>query len=374
MGPTVIELRRRPEPLPRVMGWVVLGVFAVFVAGGAFRRLDEAPAAAAIGSAAAILLAAATVLGPPRTVLASAVAASAALAVVGGGTASNVAFFGICVLAAWCAVAASALETGIYFVGAMLLFAVEWRFGETDPGWAAWIGGTAFSVVGCWFGRRQRELADRLRVAQAGLADRARAEERNRIARELHDVIAHSLTVSLLHVASARLALDDEDRVDAARALAEAERLGRQSLDEVRHAVGLLRVDGADPTGPLPGSVDVPALLERFRSAGADVRADVQGDLAGLPATVGLATYRILQEALTNAVKHAPGAAATVHLAVAADAVRLAVDSAGAPGRGSGLGLIGMQERAAALGGRCTAAPGGSGWLVRAELPLVAPA
>ena len=93
--------------------------------------------------------------------------------------------------------------------------------------------------------RRQRDLLVQLREAQAGLAQRAQAEERNRIAREMHDVIAHSLTVSLLHVSSARLALAD-DPDEAARALAEAERLGRESLDEVRHAVGLMR----GPTDP----------------------------------------------------------------------------------------------------------------------------
>jgi signal transduction histidine kinase len=208
-----------------------------------------------------------------------------------------------------------------------------------------------------------------LRAAQAGLAERAQAEERSRIARELHDVIAHSLTVSLLHVTSARLALD-EDREEAARALEEAERLGRQSLDEARHAVGLLRADGrSDPNMPLPGSVDVPALVERFRAAGADVRSTVTGDLSVLPGTVGLATYRILQESLTNALKHAPRASSVVAVTVDDRSVRLSVNTSGPPGHGSGLGLVGMRERAESLGGRFSAGPGGSGWLVTAEIP-----
>src|SRR6185437_12005903 len=111
--------------------------------------------------------------------------------------------------------------------------------------------------VGCTFGRRQRDLLVQLREAQAGLAQRAQAEERNRIAREMHDVIAHTLTVSLLHVSSARLALAD-DPDEAARALAEAERLGRESLEEVRHAVGLMR-GPTDRMRPLPAVATSPA-------------------------------------------------------------------------------------------------------------------
>ena len=105
------------------------------------------------------------------------------------------------------------------------------------PGGAAWIAGTTFSAFGCLLARRERDLVQQLRIAQAGLADRVRAEERNRIARELHDVIAHSLTVSLLHVSSARLAVE-EDPGEAGQALAEAERLGRECLAEVRQVVG----------------------------------------------------------------------------------------------------------------------------------------
>ena len=188
----------------------------------------------------------------------------------------------------------------------------------------------------------------------------------------MHDVIAHTLTISLLHVTSARLAVE-YDPGDAARSLAEAERLGRESLDEVRATVGLLRPDvagGSEPTAPLPGPEAMPALVERFRSAGADVTLAVHGDTDRLPATAGLAVYRILQEALTNAIKHAPGAPTAAILTVGADAVELTVDSAGQPGRGTGLGVISMRERAESLGGRCEAGPGGRGWLVRGTLPL----
>jgi len=175
-------------------------------------------------------------------------------------------------------------------------------------------------------------------------------------------------------VQSARLAVQ-HDPADAGRALAEAERLGRECLAEVRTTVGLLREDdqaGGAGTAPLPGAGGLPALVEQFRSAGADVTLTVEGDAARLPATTGLAVYRIAQEALTNAVKHAPGAPTEIRLAVAAGDVTLTADSraAAGPGSGSGLGLVSMRERAESLGGSCEAGPGGRGWLVRARLPL----
>jgi signal transduction histidine kinase len=358
------------DPPPRPARWAILGVVAVFVAVGVARRLPDRPALALGAAAVAILLSALALLGPRNLLLPAAVGAGAAVTVLGNGIASNLALFAIVTLAAWLALTAPLVIMIGYGVGAVLVFVGEIVFATHDPGWTSWIGGTCFAVIATYLGRRQHALVVELRAAQAGLAQRAQAEERNRIARELHDVIAHSLTVSLLHVSSARLAVED-DPADAARALAEAERLGRASLDEVRHAVGLLNhPDAADPTTPLPGSTDVPTLIEGFRSAGADVSATVDGDLGALPATVGLATYRIVQEALTNAAKHAPRRRATVAVSVAADAVRVDVDSAGPPGHGVGMGLLGMRERAVALGGVCEAGPGGSGWHVHAELPL----
>jgi signal transduction histidine kinase len=366
----MLELRATPEPLPRSAGWAVFGVLAVFVGVGVGRRVADEPLLATCGALVALGFGAAAVLGRQRFILLTAAAASAGIAVLGHGTASTVAWFGLPVFAAWCALSASLIVTAVYWAGAMLLLGAEAAFVSADPGWAAWVGGTCFSVVGCTFARRQRDLAGQLRAAQAGLAERAQAEERNRIARELHDVIAHSLTVSLLHVTSARLALD-EDHDAAVRALDEAERLGRQSLDEVRHAVGLLHRQGeSDPHVPLPGSLDLPALIDGFRRAGAPVASTIDGNLDEVPNTIGLAAYRIVQESLTNAVKHAPGAASTVAVSVRPDAVRLSVDSAAPPRRGTGLGLGGMRERAESVGGRCTAGPGGSGWLVSAVLPL----
>jgi signal transduction histidine kinase len=125
---------------------------------------------------------------------------------------------------------------------------------------------------------------------------------------------------------------------------------------------------------PLPGVEALPALVEQFRSAGADITLTVEGEAGGLPATTGLAVYRIAQEALTNAVKHAPGAPTAVRLTVGPERVTLTADSRAEPGSvakpGAGLGVVSMRERAESLGGTCEAGPGGQGWLVRATLPL----
>ena len=274
-----------------------------------------------------------------------------------------------------------------YWAATMILFAVEWLWVRPDPGWGAWLAGVTLTVAFSLLIKHDRDLLRRLRQAQAGLAEQAKTQERNRIARELHDVIGHTLTVSLLHVQSARLAVE-HDPADAARALAEAERLGRECLAEVRSTVGLLRQDrpaggmADDPanTAPLPGADGLPALVEQFRSAGADVTLTVEGDAGRLPATTGLAVYRIVQEALTNAAKHAPGSPTTVRLTVGAGEVTLTADSQAVPGAGNepstgnGLGLASMRERAESLGGSCHAGPGGRGWLVRAALPLGLPA
>ena len=354
--------------IPAWVRWTGLAAFTVFVVVGLARLNPSPPAAAA---AAVLAIAAGAALAAQwQPLLGYAALATGGIAVLGNGQSSNVGWFAVCLLGAWCVLAGRRRDGLIYWAGAMALFAAEWLWVQPDPGWAAWLAGTTFSVLAGLLIRRELDLVAQLRAAQAGLAARARAEERNRIARELHDVIAHTLTVLLLHVSSARLAVE-HDLADAGRALAEAERLGQESLAEVRRAVGMLHRDGGTAT-PLPGADGVATLVERFRSAGADVTLSVDGDPGRLPATTGLAVYRIVQEALTNAAKHAPGAPTTVRLAVAADAVRLAVDSAAQPGTGTGMGLLSMRERAESLGGSCQAGPGGRGWLVQATLPVAA--
>jgi signal transduction histidine kinase len=350
--------------------WAGLGLFIAMVVVG-LAPLNPDPAVAAV--AAAVAIGAGVGLAQlRRPLLAYTAVATAGVAVLADGASTDVGWIAVCLIATWCALTGARRDALLYWAGVLILFAVEWVWINPDPGWGAWTAGVTLSVLFGLLIRQQIDLVAQLREAQAGLADRARAEERNRIGRELHDVIAHTLTVSLLHITSARLAVE-HDPADAARALAEAERLGRESLDEVRLAVGMLHQDGdSGRTTPLPDVDGLPALVERFRSAGADVTLTIDGDTGRLHATTGLAVYRILQEALTNAVKHAPGSPTAVHLTVGKTAVRLAVDSAAKPGTGAGLGVISMRERAESLGGSCEAGPGGRGWLVAARLPLAA--
>ena len=255
---------------------------------------------------------------------------------------------------------------------------------NVDPeGWLSFSAGLVLTWVAVRGLVSQQRLLAELRAAQADLAREAQAAERRRIAREIHDVAAHSLTVTMLQLTGARLLLQ---RVGgdprAIEAIGEAERLRRQSLDDVRRTVGLL-ADTApeDATTPLPGGADLETLVAQYRRAGLDVTLAIRGDLGRLPAATGLALYRIVQEALANVVKHAPGARAWVDLSIDGAArlrVRNSGGRAGVPpirsGGGSGLGLAGMRERTRLLGGTLEAAPEGDGWLVECSLPLAADA
>jgi len=355
--------------------WIAVAVFAAVIIVGAlgFTPVHPSPPVAAAGAVAAVGAATLLVLRQ-RPALPYAAVATAGIAALADGQSSNIAWFAVCLLAGAC-VLASRREGLAFWAGTMILFVAEWVWGRPDPGWGAWLAGVTLTAGFSLLIRHDRHLLAQLRQAQAGLAEQARTQERNHIARELHDIIGHTLTVSLLHVQSARLAVE-HDPSDAARALAEAERLGRECLAEVRMTVGMLRQDGDHPDAgiaPLPGMDSLPALVGRFQSAGADVTLTVEGDggeAGGLPATTGLAVYRILQEALTNAVKHAPGAPTVIRLAIGGGTVTLTADSAAEPGTGTGLGVISMRERAESVGGSCEAGPGGHGWLVRATLPL----
>jgi len=364
-------------PPGRAVRWGSVAVFAaVMVLGCWLGRIQQDPPplvlTAAAGAAATV--AAALLLGRSRPwlLLGGAVIASTGIAVIGDNRSANPVWFAMLIIGGWCALTGGRRVGTAFWAASMVLFAVQWTWIKPDPGWGAWLAGGTFTFLAGLLLRHQLDLVEQLRAAQAGLAAKARAEERNRIARDLHDVIAHTLTVSLLHVMSARLAVE-HDPDDAVRSLAEAERLGRESLDEVRAVVGMLRTDGdVSRTAPLPGVAGLPELVERFHAAGAEVTLSVAGDTGRLPATVGLAVYRILQEALTNVIKHAPGASSTVQLTVDASAVTLTVHSTGAPGAGNGLGVIGMRERAESLGGHCEAGPAEQGWQVRATFPLAA--
>lgn len=225
--------------------------------------------------------------------------------------------------------------------------------------------------------RTQAQLLVTQQQMQADLAEHAAADERRRIAREVHDVIAHSLSITLLHVTGARHALQqDRDIDDAVDALSDAERLGRQAMADIRRTVGLLE-SGPSGTAPEPGIADIGDLVADYVAAGMDVALRAEGGDDEVSAAVGLALYRITQESLANIAKHAPGSKAEVELVISPSAARLSILNALAvpvsAGSGGGRGLAGMRQRAELLGGVLDAGPCRLGWSVCADIPLAEP-
>jgi signal transduction histidine kinase len=223
--------------------------------------------------------------------------------------------------------------------------------------------------------RTQRLLLAEQIEAQKMLAEHAAADERRRIAREVHDVIAHSLSITLLHVTGARRVLQqDRDVDDALEALEQAERLGRQAMADIRRTVGLLDTPPMKIT-PEPGIDDIDALVADFERAGLDVTLCSDGSVKRVSAAVGHALYRITQESLANIAKHAPDSKSTVALTVSAASASLIVNNQllavvlAAPSA-EGRGVSGMRQRVELLGGAIDVGPTRDGWSVRAEIPL----
>lgn len=226
----------------------------------------------------------------------------------------------------------------------------------------------------------RRVLGDRDRRLQ--LAERERdvaareavVEERARIARELHDAIAHNVSMMVVQAGAERRTLSEESPTH--EVLETVEQIGRSALTEMRRLVGMLRSDEDDPLAPQPGLRDLPMLVTQVRDAGLPVELVVDGAPRELPVGLELSAFRIVQEALTNALKHAGADAhATVRVSYGADSLELEVvdDGAGAPVTigGGGHGLVGMRERVALYGGRFEAARRvGGGFTVRVLLPI----
>ncbi|MGQ4404090.1 sensor histidine kinase [Streptomyces hayashii] len=195
--------------------------------------------------------------------------------------------------------------------------------------------------------------------------------ERNRMARELHDSIGHALTVAVVQAGAARAA-GDPGFTD--RALAAIEETGRSALTDLERVLGVLRESGP-PVNRRPTLAEADRLLESVRGSGAKVDAELTGPLESVPGAVSREGYRILQEALTNVLRHAGAVSVRVRVGIADDVLRLEVHNPlthtiPVPGPGRGGGLRGIRERAALLGGRASTGPDGDGWLVRAELPF----
>jgi signal transduction histidine kinase len=225
------------------------------------------------------------------------------------------------------------------------------------------------SIVG---GRERRaQLAERERDVAAR---EAVVEERARIARELHDAIAHDVSMMVVQAGAERRVLDGRDG-STREVLETIERIGRGALTEMRRLVGMLRSDAGDPLAPQPGLRDLQTLVGHVREAGLPVELVVSGEPRALPVGLELSAYRIVQEALTNALKHAGDAHASVRIRYGAESLELEiVDDGGGdalPVANGGHGLVGMRERVALYGGRLDAGgrPGG-GFAVHVLLPI----
>ncbi|TMR88963.1 sensor histidine kinase [Nonomuraea basaltis] len=333
----------------------------------------------------------------PRSVLVICVAATTAFLMLGGGRSPldmppALALFTVATLSrrrqAWIAGAMTAAALG----GARLLFSGDTWLAPEVLAQIAWIGmataaGDAIRTRRAYVAAVE-ERARRAEESREEEAERRVMQERLRIARELHDVLAHH--IALINV-QAQVAehLIDREPWQARQALRHVRRAGKEALGELRTTVGLLRSPDSPeelPTEPSPGLDRLPGLVSTFTAAGLAVDLRLDGVTAPpfeppneppnepLPAPVELAAFRIVQEALTNVSKHAP--AATAHVRVARTPDRLSVevtdDGPGAVTLGTGHGLIGMRERALSLGGRFAAGPlTGGGFRVQAVLPLI---
>jgi signal transduction histidine kinase len=246
-----------------------------------------------------------------------------------------------------------------------------------DVAVAIWIMGIAFPWAMSRALVRQERLADQLEDTQRQLAQQALVAERRQIARDVHDFVGHGLAAVMLQVTSARHVLR-RDPAAAEDALRSAEEVGRRSMQELRRTVTLLRTDsetGVQP--PLPSVAEIPALVDEARAGGLAVDLEMQGDLWSIPPGVGVAVYRITQEALANAARHAPRARTSLAVDLTNGRVAIVAETSGplvAPSSSDRerpkYGLIGMQERATALGGDFAAGPTPHGWRVSCKLPV----
>ncbi len=265
---------------------------------------------------------------------------------------------------------------------ALAVVSMALSIGEDPVGDALFIGAILFAVWGAATVVRSRhELAEALAARTVELEhereEKARlavAEERARVARELHDVVAHNLSIMVVQAGAERRAIGDE-RPQTAEVLATIEQTGRAAMAEMRRLLGMLRrSDDELALAPQPSLARVEELVAQVREAGLPVELRVEGEVRALPGGIDLSAYRIVQEALTNALKHAGPARARVTIQYGAGALDIEVaddGTRGGDGADGGHGLIGMRERVALFGGELAAGRGSrGGYAVRARLPI----
>jgi signal transduction histidine kinase len=250
--------------------------------------------------------------------------------------------------------------------------------GAGDWLWEFVMFGLAFGAglaMRAWHARTAdlEQQASTLRREQETRAAAAAGEERRRIARELHDIVSHGLGVMVLQAGAADQVLD-RDPARAHEVLGSIRAVGEEAIGQMGTLLGLIRDGQEIPLEPQPTLTDLDALVARTRAAGLPVELVVDGTRRALPAALELSAYRIVQEGLTNALKHASGANTTVTLRYGERELEVEVaddGSANGNGRGSRRGLAGMAERVAVFGGELEAGPGpAGGWVLRAALPV----
>lgn len=245
---------------------------------------------------------------------------------------------------------------------------------DDKQGWIIWGTGMLFSWFAGTLLYRQQALTAELEAARQHLAVSVAEQERKAIAREVHDIVGHSLTVVLLNIAGARRHLATNPAA-AAEAMERAEKISRDSLESVRSVVGLLSTSSdSQRDAPLPTGADVAPMLEQARRSGLPLTVDVIGNPAELDPTIGLTVVRLLQESLANASRHAPGA--TIDVRVEVDEVSVTatvgndlVDRVAPASTRSGLGVAGMTDRIEALNGSLDIGVRDGRWVVRGVLP-----
>jgi signal transduction histidine kinase len=281
-------------------------------------------------------------------------------------------FMALYALAVWTSTREFAIGTAA-FVSAALISALLPNGGSD--------GSVLFAIVGVIAMLLARNVV-KDREHKAELAERERdvaareavVEERARIARELHDAIAHNVSMVVMQAGAERRVLE-KGGGSPHELLETIEQVGRGALTEMRRLIGMLRSDAGDPLAPEPGLADVSLLVAQVRAAGLPVDLSIEGTRRELPLGIELSAYRIIQEALTNALKHAGDARASVLIRYGEDSLELEIadDGAGAPAAvtSSGHGLVGMKERVSLYGGRLDAGHrAGRGFAVRVLLPI----
>ncbi len=277
-----------------------------------------------------------------------------------------------------------ATGAGVFAVVAVVvLYAIDWpNWDFEDLSTTVLLLSTAWLLGEMTRSRHDRAVQAETRAEQVERARRAESEaavaaERNRIARELHDVVAHHVSMMVVQAEAGPVVVhSDPDR--AAVTFDAISAAGKQALAEMRRLLGVLREDDTAPLAPQPGVAALPALVEGVREAGLDVRLDLDPDpglVAGLPPLVELAAYRLVQEALTNCVRHAAATQVVVEVSSNGGSLSVRVSDDGVGGtvapRAGGHGLVAMRERVLLADGQLSAGPRhGGGWTVEAEFPL----